>query len=654
MLNGFFDVCRPTGLGPGVDRALIEERYWSLRRQVPVVYLLGFVNLSAMEVAATGRLWPGLNPPTFIAVCALIRLAQWFGVGRRREIDQAAMVKRMRQTVWFAAAVCLAVSARCLYLLAVGNEASRMAVMLFGGLTAIGVSYGLTALPAAGRIPLLLIIAPISLAALLSRDAQFTSAAFALVVVAALTMRLLGAHSRHFTDVVQSRWLIAHEQERVGRAHQEAVRAATTDFLTGLPNRRAFVAALEAAASNPTRPFALALLDLNRFKSVNDTFGHNVGDQLLKEVASRLVSASGRDAAVARLGGDEFGILLFGIERQPDARRVGEQILAAVTGQALIEGREFAIAASSGITISAEGRLSPSRLMVDADLALYEAKEGGGGVAVYESRMEAPRRRRADIERALLRPKIAEELRVVFQPIFDLKSGEIIANEALARWTDRELGAVSPSEFVPIAEQLNLINEINGHLMRLAFEAARSWPPAVKLSFNLSGVQLSLRNLAPSVLEALKQAGLEARSLQVEVTETALLANFDQARTTLKALKRAGATIVLDDFGAGFASIGYLRQLRFDQIKLDGGLVTAALQSIDGKRLLGAVIGLCDLLGVASVAEHVESEELLDLVRGLGCTAAQGFWLEPPLGREELGKRLKAGAAKGAVSRRAA
>jgi diguanylate cyclase (GGDEF)-like protein len=643
MLYRFFDVCDPTGLGPGADAALIEERYRSLRRQVPIIYLLGFINLSAMELAATGRLSLGLNLPTFIAACGLIRLYQWFGSRGGRSIDQDGMISKMRQTVWFAAAVCLAVCARCLYLLAVGNEASRMAVMLFGGLTAIGVSYGLTALPAAGRIPLLLIIAPISIAALLFRDPQFAGAAFALVVVAALTIRLLGAHSRHFTAVVQSRWEITHEQERVGRAHEEAVRAATTDFLTGLPNRRAFVAVLEAAASDGGRPFALALLDLNRFKVVNDTFGHGVGDQLLKEVAARLVEAVGSLGAVARLGGDEFGVLLPAIESGFDAHQTGSEILASVNGPAVLDGREFVIAASCGIVVADEGEDSPSRLMVHADLALYEAKEGNTDVAVYESRMEAPRRRRAQIERALQRPRIVDDLTVVFQPIFDLTSGNVIANEALARWTDVELGAVSPSEFVPIAEQLNLIDDINTHLMRMAFEAARSWGSPIKLSFNLSGVQLSLPNLAGSVLDALKRSALEARSLQVEVTETALLANFDQARDNLRDLKRAGATIVLDDFGAGFASIGYLRELRFDQIKLDGGLVTAAQQSMDGRRLLGAVIGLCDLLGVASVAEHVESEELLNLVSDLGCTAAQGFWLERPLSGEELEMRFKRG-----------
>jgi EAL domain-containing protein (putative c-di-GMP-specific phosphodiesterase class I) len=212
----------------------------------------------------------------------------------------------------------------------------------------------------------------------------------------------------------------------------------------------------------------------------------------------------------------------------------------------------------------------------------------------------------------------------------------VIAHEALARWTDDDLGAVPPSEFVPIAEQLNIIDEINRNLMRIAFEEARKWPLPIKLSFNLSAVQLCSRGSARQVLSALEEAGLAPDRLQAEVTETALLADFARARENLTELRAAGATIVLDDFGAGFASIGYLRELRFDQIKLDGGLVTAAQHSADGKKLLRAVVGLCDILGVSTVAEHVESEDLLRLVVEIGCTAGQGFWLQAPVAAGQL------------------
>jgi diguanylate cyclase (GGDEF)-like protein len=619
-------------------RAIVEENYWSVRRQTPIVYLLGIVNLSAMEIAATGTLSIGLNVPTFIAACGIIRMWHWYGGSRASTPGHEMMAKRLRQTVWFAAAVCVAVCARCLYLLQVGDAASHMAVMLFGGLTAIGVAYGLTALPVAGWIPLLLIIGPMSIAALLSNDRRFAGAAFGLIVVAALTMRLLGAHSRHFTTVIRSRSVIAREQELVEQARQEAIVAATTDFLTGLPNRRALVAALDTAASEGVAPFALAILDLDRFKAVNDTFGHAVGDQLLKEVAARLVNALGRRGLVARLGGDEFGILLPGARSAKEAQAIGSDILRHVNGPACLNGREFTIAASCGIGLSRKHEdSSPSRLLADADLALYQAKENpGSGAAIFELSMEAPRRRRAQIERALQLPQVQDRLRVVFQPIFDLKTGQIIANEALARWSDPELGAIAPSEFVPIAEQLNLIDEINCQLMGLAFDAAQSWPHDIKLSFNLSAIQLCSAGAAKSVLKALKRTGLAAARLQIEVTETALLADFERARSNLTELSKAGATIVLDDFGAGYASIGYLRELSFDQIKLDGALVTAAQGSADGKRLLRAVIGLCEILGVSTVAEHVESEELLRLVMELGCTAGQGFWLERPLERDDV------------------
>jgi diguanylate cyclase (GGDEF)-like protein len=618
-------------------RALVEEQYWSLRRQAPIVYVLCLVNLSAMEIAATSTLTVGLNVPTFIAACGLIRTWHWYGAPRASSPDLEQMAKRLRQAVWFAALVCLIVSVRCLYLLEVGDATTQMAVMLFGGLTAIGVSYGLTALAIAGWIPLALIIAPLSVVALLSHDRRFAGAAFGLVAAAVLTLRLLGARSRHFTTVIRSRSVIAREQDLVEHARQEAIVAATTDFLTSLPNRRALVAALDTAASEATEPFALAILDLNRFKAVNDTYGHALGDELLRAVAERLLRAVGRRGLVARLGGDEFGILLPDVRDAHDAKEMGREILHEVNGPASLNGREFAVATSCGIALWRKSKdSSPSRLMADADLALYEAKESPGGFATFELRMEAPRRRRAQIERALELPGMHDELRVVFQPIFNLRTGRIIANEALARWSNPELGAVSPSEFVPIAEQRHLIDDINCHLMGLAFAAARSWPAEIKLSFNLSAIQLCSKGAAKAVLRALERANLAAGRLQVEVTETALLADFACARANLSELKRSGATIVLDDFGAGYASIGYLRELSFDQIKLDGGLVTAAQHSVDGKRLLRAVIGLCECLGVSTVAEHVESSELLALVVKLGCTAGQGFWLERPLAHEDL------------------
>ena len=630
VLAGSGDINTATG------RAIIEERYRSLRRQVPIVYLLGAVNVTGMELATGGEVAVGLNLPTLVVLCGLLRVGQWFGASAD---THEAMLKRVRQTGWVAAGVCLLVCARCMQLLHSGSPSTEMAVLLFGTLTAIGVAYGLTALPVAGRIPLLLIAAPLAVVSLLTRNTQLMWAAVSLVVVALLTLRLLISHNRHFIEVVRSRASIARERELARDAHHEAMLAATTDFLTGLPNRRAFVAALEGAIETEegAHSFAVGILDLDRFKNINDTFGHQTGDRLLKELAGRLRRAPDERAFVARIGGDEFGLLLPGVDTVEEATRIGSAIINEVNGPAILDGRRIEVSVCCGFGISRKGEeRTPSRVLADADLALYQAKDSPSCVSIFDQHMEAPRRRRAEIERALQSPGVEEHICVVFQPIVDLASGRFIAHEALARWTDAELGEVSPAEFVPIAERLNVIGGISAHLMDKAFSEAVKWSECIKLSFNLSAVQLCSTGTAEMILEALHRANLPTSRLQVEVTETALLAHFERAKLNLAELRAAGVTIVLDDFGAGYASIGYLRELQFDQIKLDGALVTAARHSSDGERLLRAVIGLCHVLGVSTVAEHIESAPLVGLLRRLGCTAGQGFWLHRPVSGEKL------------------
>jgi diguanylate cyclase (GGDEF)-like protein len=618
-------------------RALVEERYSNLRRQIPIVYVLASVNLFSLQVVSGGHLQLGFNPPTAMALCAAIRTLQW--MRPESTITHRLMLRRMNQTIWLALIICAVVFGWC-FQIRDHSPGSQMGVLLFGALTAIGVSYGLSSLPAAARLPLLVLALPLAAVTVVASDPQFIGAALSLSFVALLLLRVLDVNNAHFTAVIESRSIVAIQQQLAESARKEAIIAATTDFLTGLPNRRAFVAALEAqfeAAAPDGRGFAVGILDLDRFKAINDTFGHATGDKLLTTVARRLRSAAGKTVVVARLGGDEFGLLLTDVRTTAEADAAARAILAAANRPVRVGGRKFIISLCGGVAL-ASGRKerTPSRVLADADLALYEAKErADGGVAIFEPRMEAPRRRRMQIERALQTPGVQEHIDLVYQPIFDLRTGKVIANEALARWTDAELGAVSPAEFVPIAEQLNVIGSLSNHLLAKALAEAAAWPESIRLSFNLSAVALCDADSASTILDALRRAKLPTCRFQVEVTETALLRDFDRAKANLAALSAAGVTVVLDDFGAGYASIGYLRQLRFDQIKLDGGLLTAALDNPDGERLLCAVIGLCQSLGVDTVAEHVERDRQLELLVRMGCSAAQGFWLRDPMTAED-------------------
>ena len=270
---------------------------------------------------------------------------------------------------------------------------------------------------------------------------------------------------------------------------------------------------------------------------------------------------------------------------------------------------------------------------------MHAAKQRGRGeVSVFHPALEAARKRRSNIANALKAPRAVDEIGLVFQPVYELATMRLLAFEALARWKHDTLGDVSPADFVPIAEQLNLIEPINDNLLIKAMHAARHWPKSVRLSVNLSAIQLCSPSSARELIGKLAEAGLSPARLSVEVTETALLIDFETARSNLAVLKAEGIRIILDDFGAGFASIAYLREIRFDTIKLDGSLISPIADSVASRRLLEGVLQLCSALGTPCVAEHIEAEEQLFLLRKLKCASGQGFLLSPPLAAEEASK----------------
>ena len=622
-------------------RALLRERYGALQRQIPLLYTLALVNFLGLLYATGGASFTWLHPSNLLVLLVVVRLGYWIRT-RGQNLPPERIVKELRRTLVIAGVLSIgfACSAVMIFLQATGLE--KNLVILFAGLAAVGCAYGLTSFPAAARLPLLLFALPFAGFLCSSPVPVHVACGVSLALIALLTMRLVNLTNETFVALVRSRSTVETERERAQRAEQVALKekarvrqVADTDPLTGLANRRAFLAGLEARLGRTrARPFGLALLDLDDFKPINDTFGHAAGDSVLVEVATRLRIEAGQGAMAARIGGDEFALILPCGE-EDEIVQLGERICAALAKPYQIEGREFRISACAGLLQLAPGAKGVTFALSQADAALYDAKQRGrGAVALFTAAIDEANRRRVAIERALTSAAVPDAMELRYQPVYDLSSGALRAFEALARWTDPELGVIAPSEFVPIAEQINLIERISdGLLARAAAEAGR-WPDTVRLSFNLSAIQLCSSGSAARVLDIVQRERLDPRRLQVEVTETALLGDLETARGNLDALRAAGARILLDDFGSGFASIAYLREMIFDEIKIDGSLVERVPESTGALRLLKGVIDLCDSLRVDCVAEHIERADQLDVLRRFGCREGQGFFLSPPLDGE--------------------
>lgn len=620
-------------------RALLRERYRALQRQIPLLYAIALVNFLGLHFASGEPATALIQPVTLLALFVFVRLIYWLRL-RGRVLSPERILVELKRTLFLAGllSVAFGYSAISLYDQLPGSE--RHFVILFASMAAVGCAYGLTSFPAAARLPLLLFALPFAARLVASGNAAHAGVGISLALITMMILRLVNLHNEGFVQLVWSRSEVETERERAQRAEQVALeekarvrQVADSDSLTGLANRRAFIAELEArlGSAGPAPAFALALLDLDGFKPINDTFGHAAGDHLLIEVAARLRHEAGAGSLVARIGGDEFALILP-CGNEAALMRTGERIRTALEQPYPVDGREFRISACCGLTLLAPGGADITTALSQVDAALYSGKQSGRGrVALFTPAIAEANRRRIAIERALRDPLVGREFSLVFQPVFDLASGAIRAFEALARWQHPTLGAITPGEFIPITEQINVVEQISDGLLARACAEAAHWPGAVRLSFNLSAIQLCSASSAARLLAIAAERGIEARRLQFEVTETALLVDFGSARLNLERLRAAGARIVLDDFGAGFASISYLREIVFDAIKIDGSLIAGAIESEAGARLLKGVLDLCASLRVPCVAEHIERPEQLDMLRALKCRDGQGFALSPPL-----------------------
>jgi diguanylate cyclase (GGDEF)-like protein len=424
-------------------------------------------------------------------------------------------------------------------------------------------------------------------------------------------------------------WLATHEDitERQ-RAEERIAHMARHDALTDLPNRALLRERLEYELKRVKRGECLAVLclDLDHFKSVNDTLGHPIGDELLKVVAERLRRCTREHDTIARLGGDEFAIIMTAMEKPSDAAILSRRVRDSITKPYDLDGHQIVADISIGISVAPVDASEPDQLLKNADMALYGAKaDGRGAYRFFEPEMDARMQQRRELEMDLRKALANAEFELYYQPLVDLQNNGITGFEALLRWHHPVRGLISPADFIPIAEETGLIIPLGEWVLRRACEETASWPGDLKVAVNLSPSQLKSKNLVEVVTSALAESGMAATRLQLEITESVLMQNTFATLATLHQLRALGVQIAMDDFGTGYSSLSYLRSFPFDKIKIDRSFIEDLSNGAEPLAIVRAIASLAKSLSMVSTAEGVETLQQLEKLQGVGCTEMQGY-----------------------------
>ncbi len=435
-------------------------------------------------------------------------------------------------------------------------------------------------------------------------------------------------------------WLATHEDITVRqRAEERIAHMARHDALTDLPNRMLLRDRLEHELKRVKRGECLAVLclDLDHFKSVNDTLGHPIGDELLKVVADRLRRCTREPDTIARLGGDEFAIIMTSMTQPADAAALSRRVREAITKPYDLNGHQIVADISIGISVSPIDATEADQLLKNADMALYGAKaDGRGTYRFFEPEMDARMRQRRELETDLRKALVNGEFELHYQPLVDLKDNDITGFEALLRWHHPVRGLISPAEFIPIAEETGLIVPLGEWVLRQACKETASWPGDIKIAVNLSPAQLKSRELVQVVISALAAAGMAATRLQLEITESVLMQNTFATLGKLHQLRKLGVQIAMDDFGTGYSSLSYLRSFPFDKIKIDRSFINDLSNGAEPLAIVRAVASLAKSLSMVSTAEGVETQQQLEKLQSVGCNEMQGHFFSRARPAEEI------------------
>jgi len=438
-----------------------------------------------------------------------------------------------------------------------------------------------------------------------------------------------------------------HESEKRAESDARALAMATIDAMTGLLNRKGFAdqsARLAERADAEGLSLAMISIQLDRFKLINDRHGFDVGDELLRRLATAILSLVDREVAVARLSGDELAVSLVRRVSETDSvYSLSEVLLRTITQPYQIDGKYIQVGAYIGIASANRRSVAVADLLRRADIALDQARSSRSARPLwFDAGMESALIAHSEIEQGIRFALEHEQFEPYFEPQIDLATGALVGFEALARWNHRLSGLIMPDQFIPVAEEIGLIGRLSEQVMRAAFRAAVDWHPTVKLSVNVSPKMLSDAWLAQKIVRMLNETGLPANRLVIEITESSLFADIDQARTIVDSLKNQGIRIALDDFGTGFSSLSYLRSLPFDVIKIDRSFVATIRRDRQSAAIVRAVTTLATALDVPVTVEGIEDAATLESVVAMGCAVGQGWYFGKPMTADQAGAMVRA------------
>lgn len=628
---------------PNGNPALTAAQFEAFSKQVPLLYFILATNMISLSWTHQGSApdYLVLYLPIFMTALFLLRSLIWLR-GRRRERSPEQAYRQLRATNILSFPIAVFCTAWSISLLPYGDAFQKAHVAFFMAITVIGCIFCLMHLRSAALIVTVTVNLPFFVVMCLSGEPTFIATGVNVILVTMAMIMILISHYRDFRQLHESRNVLMLQQQALQEQNKamqalsdENMRLANLDSLTLLANRRSFFHMLEKAFSRANAAgerLAVGVIDLDGFKPVNDLYGHSAGDKVLIEIGNRLSTIADSRLSVYRLGGDEFGLLLQGQVAEADAIALGDRVCELIAQRINIGSGMVQVTGSVGFALYPDVGATAQEIYELADYALYTAKRHHrAGTVIFNAVQANELNRQKVVEEALVAADLENELSLVYQPITCVNRRICIGFEALARWESPRIGQVSPAEFIPVAEHNGRITLITRLLLERALDVARLWPEDIYLSFNLSPHDLSSPENTLKIVAIVMKSGFDPHRINFEITETAVMHDFEQASASVQMLRELGAGISLDDFGTGYSSLNHVHKLPLTKIKIDGSFVRNIHTRRTSFNIVKSVLALCAEMELEAIVEGVETEEELRILENLGVRAVQGYYFGKPM-----------------------